>query len=138
MKRPSTMTLLALAIAGSALFGLHGVSAQTAPAAAPAAAPAGDAARGKVDFMGYGCYECHGTLGQGNFTTAPRLAPHPLPYGALSAYVRRPSGNNMPSFSEKILPDKNLADIYAYLSSIPAGKTGEQIPLLSGTNMKSK
>ena len=32
----------------------------------------------------------------------------------MNAYVRKPAGN-MPSFSEKILPTSDLADIYAYL-----------------------
>lgn len=44
----------------------------------------------------------------------------------------------MPSFSASILPDKDLADIYAYLQSIPAGKPYSQIPILSGTTMKAK
>jgi mono/diheme cytochrome c family protein len=46
--------------------------------------------------------------------------------------VRRPRGD-MPSFSVKILPDATLADIYAYLMSIPAGKPGSQLPLLNST-----
>jgi hypothetical protein len=44
----------------------------------------------------------------------------------------------MPSFSVKILSDATLADIYAYLSSIPAGKPGSQIPLLNATTMTPK
>jgi mono/diheme cytochrome c family protein len=76
-------------------------------------------------------------LGQGNYGAGARLAPKPLPYAALSAYVRRPAGS-MPSFSATILPDKTLADIYAYLSSIPAGKTPAQIPILNDTTLKPK
>lgn len=133
MKRLSIA--LAFAVA-AALAGLHTVSAQTTPAAA-APPPPGDVTRGKSAFMRFGCYECHGTLAQGNFTTAPHLAPHPLPYAALIGYIRRPTGN-MPSFSASILPDKDVADIYAYISSIPAAKTAAQIPLLSGTTLKPK
>ena len=102
-----------------------------------AAVPSGDAVRGKSAFMRYGCYECHGTAGQGNFFTAPHLAPHPLPYASLLGYIRKPAGN-MPSYSAAILPDRDVSDIYAYLSSIASGKTPAQIPLLSGalTNPK--
>jgi ubiquinol-cytochrome c reductase cytochrome c subunit len=87
--------------------------------------------------MSFGCYECHGTVGQGNFGTGARLAPHPIPFAAVLSYVRRPRGD-MPSFSDKILPEKTLADIYAYLSAIPAGKPGSQIPLLNSTTMTAK
>lgn len=129
------LATLVLAAAAAALFSLHGALAQTAPAAAPA--PAGDAVRGKADFLRYGCYECHGTVGQGNYGTGAKLAPHPPPWATVNAYVRKPSGN-MPSFSEKILPTIDLANIYAYLSSIPAGKAYTQIPILNATTMKPK
>lgn len=133
--------LTGLAALAIALFAFHAVAAQTpsgaAPPAAAAPAPAGDAARGKAAFMKYGCYECHGTLGQGNYGTGAKLAPKPLPWGAVNAYVRKPSGN-MPSFSEKVLPTSDLADIYAYLTSIPAGKPYTEIPILNATTMKAK
>jgi ubiquinol-cytochrome c reductase cytochrome c subunit len=135
MLMQTRLATFALAIAAAALFSVHGAFAQTAPAAAPP--PPGDAARGKADFLRYGCYECHGTVGQGNYGTGAKLAPHPIPWAAVNAYVRKPGGN-MPSFSEKILPTSDLADIYAYLSSIPAGKTYNQLPLLSGTSLKPK
>ena len=122
---------LSLALAAALLVAAHGASAQGTPAAAPAAtAPPGDAARGKAAFLSFGCYECHGTVGQGNYGTGARIAPSPPPWGVVSSYVRRPSGD-MPSFSVKILPDATLADIYAYLKSIPAGKPGSAIPLLN-------
>lgn len=129
------MKTIALVVALTALFAWHGVAAQTAPAAAPA--PAGDPARGKADFLSYGCYECHGTVGQGNYGAGAKLAPKPPPWSTVSTYVRKPTGN-MPSFSVSILADKDLADIYAYLSSIPAGKPYTEIPILSGTTMKAK
>jgi ubiquinol-cytochrome c reductase cytochrome c subunit len=136
MQRTSTRIItLALAATVAALFSFHAALAQTTAAAAPA--PAGDAARGKADFLRYGCYECHGTVGQGNYGTGAKLAPHPPPWTVVNAYVRRPSGN-MPSFSEKILPTSDLADIYAYLSSIPAGKPYTQLPILNSTTMKPK
>jgi ubiquinol-cytochrome c reductase cytochrome c subunit len=132
---PAKFVTLSLAVVVAALFAAHGVAAQTAPAAAPA--PPGDAARGKVNFLSYGCYECHGTVGQGNYGTGAMIAPHPPPWPVVNAYVRKPAGN-MPSFSTAILPDKDLADIYAYLQSIPAGKTYSQLPILSSTTLKPK
>ena len=135
--------LAALALASASAFAVGaatGADAQPTPATAPASAPApaGDAARGKALFTGtYGCWECHGSLGQGNLSTAPRLAPSPLPFAALNAYVRKPGGE-MPSYSETILSDKDLADIYAYLKSIPASKPASSIPLLSGANTNPK
>jgi ubiquinol-cytochrome c reductase cytochrome c subunit len=127
------ITSFSLALAAALLLATHGASAQTTPAAAPAAAPAGDAVRGKAAFMSFGCYECHGTVAQGNFGTGARLAPKPPPWATVSSYVRRPRGD-MPSFSLKILPDSTLADIYAYLMSIPVpAKTGSQLPLLNST-----
>jgi mono/diheme cytochrome c family protein len=95
------------------------------------AALAADAARGKILFtQKYGCYECHGTQGQGSPVTGPKLAPNPLPYDTLSAFVRTSNGP-MPPFREAILPNADLEDIYAYLQSIPTPKDWKTIPLLS-------
>jgi cytochrome c553 len=135
MNRSSTrIVALVLTVLATALAAANAASAQTSPAAG---APAGNAARGKADFMNYGCYECHGTVAQGNYFGAPHLAPHPLPYAAIVAYIRKPSGQ-MPSYAASILPDKDVADIWTYLASIPAGKTAAQIPLLSGIATKPK
>jgi cytochrome c553 len=134
MNLPTRLASLALATAAAALLTVHGATAQTAPAAAP---PAGDPVRGKAAFMSYGCYECHGTVAQGNYNGIPHLAPHPLPQAAVIAYIRRPSGQ-MPSYSAAILPDKDVADIWAYLASIPAGKPAADIPSLAGTTTKPK
>ena len=96
------------------------------------AALAADAARGKILFtQKYGCYECHGTEGQGSPVTGPRLAPNPLPYDTLSAFVRTSNGP-MPPFREAILPNADLQDIYAYLQSIKPAPDYKTIPLLSG------
>jgi mono/diheme cytochrome c family protein len=95
------------------------------------AAFAADAARGKILFtQKYGCYQCHGTEGQGSAITGPKLAPDPIPYEALSSFIRT-SSRNMPPFREQILPNADLEDIYAYLKSIPPAKDWKTIPLLS-------
>ena len=98
---------------------------------APAQA-AGDAAKGKVAFTKYGCWQCHGFEGQGSPATSNGkvLAPDPLPWEGFSAFIRT-SNTGMPPFSEKVLPNADLEDIYAYLSSIGKPKDHKSIPLLS-------
>jgi mono/diheme cytochrome c family protein len=109
------------------LVGLTSLAAQTQPA--PAAAPAGNAEAGKKAYNSYGCYQCHGFEGQGSSATGPRLGPRPLPYAIFSRYVRRPTGQ-MPLYTEKVLPDADLSNIHAYLTSRPAPKAVDTIPLL--------
>jgi len=89
----------------------------------------GDAANGKRLFMTVGCYECHGTTGAGGGIAGPKLAPNPLPFVGVKAKLRTASGR-MPVFSEAVLKDSEIADIYAYLQSIPAGKSAHDIELL--------
>ena len=95
-----------------------------------AAAPAGDAVKGKANFERVGCYQCHGHEGQGG-REGPRIAaPVPLAFPALNAFVRTTSGD-MPPFTEKVLSNQELIDIYAYLQSIPAPPDHKTIPLLA-------
>ena len=95
-------------------------------------AVAADAAKGKADFMKYGCWQCHGTEGQGSaITSAGRvLAPDPMPLETFVAFVRS-TNRAMPPYSEKVLPNEDLADMHAYLSTIPKAKDYKTIPLLS-------
>jgi mono/diheme cytochrome c family protein len=80
--------------------------------------PPGDAANGKRVYMVDGCYQCHGTVGQGSRPTGPHIAPNPLPYEAFAGQVRRPV-NAMPPYTSVVLSEQDLADIYAYMLSIP-------------------
>jgi mono/diheme cytochrome c family protein len=93
------------------------------------AAQAASAENGKVVFMKFGCWQCHGTQGQGAIS-GPRLAPDPLPFEALSSFVRTTS-RAMPPYREKVLSNADLADIYAYLQSIPKSPDYKDIPLLN-------
>src|SRR5262245_978021 len=97
-----------------------------------AAAFAASAEKGKAAFLKYGCWQCHGTEGQGSAITSQGkvLAPDPLPYEGFSAFVRS-TNRGMPPYSEKVLPNDDLADIHAYLSSIPKTKDHKTIPLLA-------
>jgi mono/diheme cytochrome c family protein len=115
------------------VFGVcAGLVAFAASLALGGGAFAADAARGKLLFtQKYGCYECHGTEGQGSPVTGPRLAPNPIPFETLQAFVRTSNGP-MPPFREAILPNDDLADIYAYLQSIKPAPDWKTIPLLNG------
>jgi len=88
----------------------------------------GNAEEGKRLFMKHNCYYCHGTSGQGGRDGA-RIAQTALNLQGLMRYVRRPTGG-MPAFTEKILSDREVTDIYAYLKSLPAAKAPKDIPLL--------
>jgi mono/diheme cytochrome c family protein len=83
-------------------------------------APKGNAENGKKVFIAKGCFECHGRAGQGGAfnTPAPTLAKTMLPFEGLKGYLRGPTGD-MPAYTEKLLPDQEVADIYAYLQSLP-------------------
>ncbi len=95
---------------------------------AGAAEPNGDPKTGEARFMQVGCYECHGTVGQGGIA-GMRIVPMPLPWLGFQVYVRRPGGQ-MPAFSDKVLSDAELADIYAFLSGLPSGRGAAEISLL--------
>lgn len=88
----------------------------------------GDPERGKRLFERDGCFQCHGYVGQGG-RDGPRLAATSLSLQTLTRYVRRPAGA-MPAFTEKVLADSELRDIYAYLKSLPLAKPAKDIPLL--------
>jgi mono/diheme cytochrome c family protein len=96
----------------------------------PTSSAAGDPANGKRIFFADGCFYCHGTAGQGGGIAGPRLAPNPLPLEGIKAKVRTQSGR-MPVYSPAVLQDSEIADIVAYLQSIPQGKEAKDIPLLN-------
>lgn len=106
------------------LAGLAGAAAAQNPP------PKGDVAHGKKIFVDYGCWQCHGYQGQGS-NAGPKLAPNPLPYEAVFRQMRKPRGT-MPVYTHVTTPDQDIADIYAYLQSMPKAKTVADIPILNG------
>ena len=98
---------------------------------ARAADKPGNVSRGKQLYMATGCYQCHGTRGEGGGNAGPRLAPGPMPFEGLVLQLRRPRAR-MPLYTDVVMPDTDVADIYAYLLSIPKGRTAAEIPILSG------
>ncbi len=91
--------------------------------------PAGDPRQGQILYNSYGCYQCHGYEGQGG-RAGRRLAPEPLPLAFVSAYLRNPTGQ-MPPYTEKVVTDEELADIYAFLLGIEQPPPVESITILN-------
>jgi ubiquinol-cytochrome c reductase cytochrome c subunit len=92
-------------------------------------APAGNAQHGKTVYTVVGCYECHGRDAQSGGRTGPKLGPNPLPFAAFIHQVRSPR-NEMPPYTAKVLSDADLADIYAFLQSLPQPPKVDSVPLL--------
>jgi len=120
--------VLALSLGIAGLAPLRGAQ-KAQPSAQPSDAPTGNAENGKKLFAQHGCYQCHGREGQGSSMTGPRVAPDPPPFEEIASYIRKPSGE-MPPYTTKVLPDQDLADIYAFLKSRPRPTPAKDNPLL--------
>jgi mono/diheme cytochrome c family protein len=83
-------------------------------------APSGDAVEGKRLYLSVGCFTCHGRSGQGGAMNgpAPILAKTAMPFDGFKGQLRQPV-NDMPAYSEKVMTDKQVADIYAFVESLP-------------------
>lgn len=88
-------------------------------------APAGDAAEGKRIYLRVGCFTCHGRSGQGGALNgpAPILAQTAMPWEGFVNQLRHPL-NEMPAYAEIVMPEKQIADIYAFLQSLPGPLPG--------------
>jgi mono/diheme cytochrome c family protein len=93
------------------------------------AALSASAENGQKAYTKYGCWQCHGWVAQGG-VAGPKLAPEPIPQETFTTFVRT-TNRAMPPYHEAVLPDSDLADIYAYLQSIPKGPDPKSIPLLN-------
>jgi mono/diheme cytochrome c family protein len=91
--------------------------------------PAGNVQNGKKLYISYGCFECHGRQAEGTSVGGPRLGPDPISFPAFSKYIRQPTGQ-MPPFTMKVTSDADLADIYAFLQSLPQPPKADSIPAL--------
>ncbi len=83
-------------------------------------APPGDAVEGKRLYLAVGCFTCHGRSGQGGAMNgpAPILAKTAMPFDGFKGQLRQPV-NDMPAYSEKVMTDRQIADIYAFVESLP-------------------
>jgi mono/diheme cytochrome c family protein len=119
-----------VAVAALLILPAKSLRARTTSAAPQAEKPpAGNTQNGKKLFTSYGCFECHGHQAEGTFVGGPRLGPNPMSFPAFSRYIRQPSGQ-MPPFTIKVTSDADLADIYAFLQSLPQPPKADSIPAL--------
>jgi mono/diheme cytochrome c family protein len=95
-------------------------------------APAGNVDSGKRIYLALGCFTCHGRSGQGGAYNgpAPVLAKTALPFEGFKAYVRAPA-RDMPGYSEAVMSDQNLSDIYAFVQSLPGRGDPKGIAILN-------
>jgi mono/diheme cytochrome c family protein len=108
---------------------LAGLLALASLAVMPTAGAAQSAEKGKTAYAKHGCWQCHGLAAQGG-VAGPKLAPDPMPLVALTAFVRHTRGA-MPPYQETILSNEDLADIHAWLQSLPRPRDYRSIPLLN-------
>jgi len=111
-----------LLLAGAALLWAGTAQAQQAPQ--------GSVDSGKKLYDVVGCYQCHNRMAQGAGATGPKLAPDPLPWQAFMNQVRHPR-YEMPPYEAAIVTDQQVADIYAFLQTIPKPADPKTIPLLN-------
>lgn len=86
------------------------------------------AERGQQTFMRVGCYQCHGTNGQGN-DAGPALTPNPWSPQAIASFIRLSPGR-MPVYPAEVLSDTEIADIVAFLKAVPSPPSADSIELL--------
>jgi mono/diheme cytochrome c family protein len=102
------------------------------PPSAPAAPAAEAIEKGKQNFATYACYACHGYSGQGS-DVGPRIDTTRLTLQRFVNIVRKPARRMPPFRTEQQISDTALAEIYAFLKSLPPPPDPKSIPLLNGT-----
>ena len=107
-----------LTLSGSALFAVALCAGGNGLAWAQDAPP-GDAAEGKRLYLATGCFTCHGRSGQGGAMNgpAPMIAKTAMPFDGFTGQLRQPI-NDMPAYSEIVMSDRQIADIYAFLQTL--------------------
>jgi mono/diheme cytochrome c family protein len=95
-------------------------------------APQGDAANGQRVYLREACFTCHGRSGQGGayFGPAPILAHTALPLESFREEIRNPV-NNMPAYSNAVLSEKEILDVYVFVESLPAARSPKDISILN-------
>jgi mono/diheme cytochrome c family protein len=120
------MQLFALLVA--AVLSLSTVAqVQTPGATSQGSVAKGDARNGKNLYLNYKCYACHGYSGQNGPGT--RLVPTRMTLPAFTAYIRDP--RQMPPYTAKVVPDRELADIWTYLQTLPRSPAAKDVALLN-------
>ena len=122
---------MARTLAAALIAAAVGAGALAAPARAQDAPP-GDVASGKRVYLATGCFTCHGRAGQGGAYNgpAPALAKTAMPYEGFKMQLRNPA-KDMPAYSEPVMPDQQIADIYAFVQSLPGRGNPKDIAILN-------
>ena len=128
MRRPAAMIMIKAAGAAAVLICVAGPWHM----ARAEDAPSGDAVEGKRLFLADGCFTCHGRSGQGGAMNSPTpvLAKTEMPFDGFKGQLRQPV-NEMPAYSEAVMSDKQIADIYAFVKSLPGRRPAKDFPLLN-------
>jgi mono/diheme cytochrome c family protein len=95
-------------------------------------APPGDAVEGKRLYLAVGCFTCHGRSGQGGAMNGPvpALAKTAMPFDGFKGQLRQPA-DEMPAYSEKVMTDRQIADIYAFVESLPGRRPTGDMKILN-------
>lgn len=88
-------------------------------------AQVGDPVAGREFWNGYDCAHCHGLYGQGGY--GPDLAGLGLTFEQFKRQVRQ-SWGVMPRWSEQQVSDQQLANLYAFFTSLPRVATPGVVP----------
>lgn len=80
--------------------------------------------RGRQIFMRVGCYQCHGTDAQGIH------AGRAWATEAMTRFIRIVPGGRMPAYPREVLSDNEIADIVAFLKTVPPPQSADSIDVL--------
>ncbi len=130
LDRSRTIAAVAAFLLAVAMVPSGGGAATGASAAQEPATLEGDADNGAQLFRDYTCYGCHGYTAETG--RGPRLNPPRLRQDRFIGYLRNPPNpRQMPPYRQAEVSDQKLADIYAFLESLPsASPEAEDIPVL--------
>ena len=95
-------------------------------------APPGSAVEGKRLYLAVGCFTCHGRSGQGGAMNgpAPVLAKTAMPFDGFKGQLRQPA-SDMPAYAEMVMSDKQIADIYAFLQTLPGPRPTKDMAIFN-------
>ena len=97
----------------------------------------GNANAGKELWNKYTCYGCHGFSGQNG--PGLRLVPMRMTVENFTKFVRTPGEPvRMPPYSEKVLTDAQVADVWAFLKTLPDAPAAKDIKLLQDIKSELK
>lgn len=115
------VAVLSLALAAALFAGASAAQDKT---------PAGSSERGKKLFVDLNCYSCHGTHGQGGGRGSEPTIPAGYPWQAFLNQMRKPR-LDMPVYEEKWVSNRDVADMYAYFTSLKPAPAASSIPVLN-------